>query len=217
MIDDTVLPPRAIPPTAATSAGTAPGGRHGLRRDTGLIDRNERVEIVSVAVNPEDRPPRRWRPERSSSKDDSTMTIRNLLPALAILVSAMPACPTGAEESGRWYDQSRIESGKVVYAEHCAHCHGTRGEATPNWRKREADGTFPPPPLNGTAHAWHHPFKALARQIKYGAPGGTGKMPAFQRVLTDEEIINVIAWFQSLWPEEIYTQWWTIQQRASKQ
>ena len=42
-------------------------------------------------------------------------------------------------------------------------------------------------------------------------------MPAFQGVLTDEEIINVIAWFQNLWPEEIYAQWWAIQQRASKQ
>ena len=42
-------------------------------------------------------------------------------------------------------------------------------------------------------------------------------MPAFRGSLTDEEIIDVIAWFQSLWPEEIYTQWWRIQQRASKQ
>ena len=145
------------------------------------------------------------------------MTIRNILPALAILVAAMPAYTTGAEGSERWYERSRVESGGVVYAEHCARCHGARGEATPNWRQREPDGAFPPPPLNGTAHTWHHPFEILARQIKFGAPGGAGKMPTFQGVLTDEEIINVIAWFQSLWPEEIYMQWWAIQQRASKQ
>ncbi len=145
------------------------------------------------------------------------MTIRTILPALAMLVAAMPAYATGAERSERWYDPPRIESGGAVYAEHCARCHGARGEATPNWRTREADGAFPPPPLNGTAHTWHHPFRILAQQIKFGAPGGTGKMPAFQGVLTDEEIINVIAWFQSLWPEEIYRQWWAIQQRASQQ
>ena len=145
------------------------------------------------------------------------MTIRIILPALAMLAAAMPAPAAGAEGAERWYDQSRIESGRVVYAEHCARCHGAHGEATPDWRTREADGTFPPPPLNGTAHTWHHPFQVLARQIKFGAPGGTGKMPTFQGVLTDEEIINVIAWFQSLWPEEIYRQWWAIQERASKQ
>ena len=141
------------------------------------------------------------------------MTIRNFLLAIAMI----SAYATGAEGSERWYDQSRIESGKSSYAENCASCHGARGEATPDWRSREADGTFPPPPLNGTAHTWHHPFRVLAQQIKFGAPGGMGKMPAFRGSLTDEEIIDVIAWFQSLWPEEIYTQWWRIQQRASKQ
>ena len=41
-------------------------------------------------------------------------------------------------------------------------------------------------------------------------------MPVFQGMLTDEEIINVIAWIQSLWPDEIYTHWWEIQQRSSQ-
>ena len=76
---------------------------------------------------------------------------------------------------------------------------------------------FRPPPLNGSAHTWHHPFEVLARQIKFGAPGGAGKMPPFQGRLTDEEIINVLAWVQSLWPDEIYAQWWAIQQRSSQQ
>ena len=94
---------------------------------------------------------------------------------------------------------------------------GARGEATPDWRRRESDGSFPPPPLNGTAHTWHHPFEILARQILFGAPGGGGKMPPFRSTLADEEVINVIAWFQSLWPDEIYTQWWAIQQRSMQQ
>ena len=145
------------------------------------------------------------------------MTIPNFLLAIAIHVAMTSAPAAGAEQSGRWYDQSRLESGREVYSENCARCHGPRGEATPDWRTVGADGAYPPPPLDGTAHTWHHPFKILARQIKFGAPGGTGKMPAFRGVLTDDEIINVIAWFQSLWPEEIYAQWWEIQQRASEQ
>ena len=134
--------------------------------------------------------------------------------AALALSTALPAA--GAEAPERWYDASRVESGAKVYASNCAVCHGARGEATPDWRRRESDGSFPPPPLNGTAHTWHHPFGILARQIKFGAPGG-GKMPIFQDKLTDEEIINVIAWFQSLWPDDIYTQWWEIQQRSMQQ
>ena len=144
------------------------------------------------------------------------MAVRRFLPALAILVAAVPAHADG-ELPERWYDSSRVESGREVYARNCSGCHGARGEATPDWRTREADGTFPPPPLNGTAHTWHHPFGVLAGQIKFGAPGGVGKMPAFGGALDDEDIVDVIAWFQSLWPDEIYARWWEIQQQASRQ
>ena len=140
-----------------------------------------------------------------------------IAPAIAVLALAAALPAAGAETPERWYDRSRIESGGKVYAANCAVCHGARGEATSDWRRREPDGSFPPPPLNGTAHTWHHPFGILARQIKFGAPGGDGKMPIFQGKLTDEEIINVIAWFQSLWPDDIYAQWWEIQQRSMQQ
>ena len=144
------------------------------------------------------------------------MTLHVIALAFAALAFLAVPHPTGAETVDRWYDQSRIDSGGRVYAANCAECHGTRGEATPDWRRREPDGSFPPPPLNGTAHTWHHPFGILARQIKFGAPGGEGKMPPFRGRLTDEEIINVIAWFQSLWPDDIYAQWWSIQRQSSQ-
>ena len=146
------------------------------------------------------------------------MMIRQVIAcALAVLACTVPLHGTRAEAPERWYDSSRVESGGKVYAANCAVCHGALGEATPDWRRREPDGSFPPPPLDGTAHTWHHPFGILARQIKFGAPGGGGKMPTFQAKLTDEEIINVIAWFQSLWPDDIYAQWWSIQQRSMQQ
>ena len=144
------------------------------------------------------------------------MITRIAVMAGAILTAsiAFPSYTTGTDGLQRWYERSRVVSGEKVYAANCAVCHGARGEATPDWRRREPDGSFPPPPLNGTAHTWHHPFRVLATQIKFGAPGGGGKMPIFQGKLTDEEIIDVIAWFQSLWPDEIYAQWWAIQQRS---
>ena len=145
------------------------------------------------------------------------MTHHVIVSALVVLSLVVPMHTFGTEAPERWYDVDRVESGEKVYAANCAVCHGARGEATPDWRRREPDGSFPPPPLNGTAHTWHHPFGILARQIKFGAPGGVGKMPAFQGKLTDEEIINVIAWLQNLWPAEIYAQWREIQQRSMQQ
>ena len=145
------------------------------------------------------------------------MIRRFIAPAFAALAWTVPIQTLGAEVAERWYDTSRVESGEKVYALNCAVCHGARGEATPDWRRRESDGSFPPPPLNGTAHTWHHPFEVLARQILFGTPGGGGKMPPFRSQLTDEEVINVIAWFQSLWPDDVYAQWWQMQRRSMQQ
>ncbi len=114
----------------------------------------------------------------------------------------------------RWYTPDWVQSGEPVYLQNCAACHGNAGQGTFDWRRRGADGKFPPPPLNGTAHTWHHPFLALARQIKFGAPGGGGNMPPFSETLSDEEIVNVIAWFQSKWPEQIYDSWLKVDERA---
>ena len=68
--------------------------------------------------------------------------------------------------------------------------------------------------LDGTAHTWHHPFRALATQIKFGTPGGQGNMPGFAEKLTDEQIVNVIAWLQARWPDETYARWLEIQERT---
>lgn len=114
----------------------------------------------------------------------------------------------------RWYTQENVSNGGPLFAEHCAACHGTAGEGTSTWRQRDTDGKFPPPPLNGTAHAWHHPFHVLGGQIKSGAPGGQGNMPPFGDRLSDDEIVDVIAWFQDQWPDEIYAQWWQIELRS---
>lgn len=112
----------------------------------------------------------------------------------------------------RWYDDARVEAGATLFRRHCADCHGEWGEATVQWRRPDADGRTRPPPLNGTAHTWHHPFKVLARQVKYGTVNQGGSMPGFGETLSDEELTNVIAWVQSLWSDDIYARWWKIQE-----
>jgi len=112
-----------------------------------------------------------------------------------------------ASGMARWYTQDQVARGKVLFAKNCAVCHGKGAQGTFAWRRRGPDGTFPPPPLDGNAHAWHHPFRDLAAQVKFGTPAGQGSMPGFRNRLNDEQVGDVIAWFQSYWSDEIYRAW----------
>jgi len=134
----------------------------------------------------------------------------------AATTTASAADPQASAAPARWYTQENLSRGELLYAEHCAACHGKGGEGNFTWRQKGADGKFPPPPLNGTGHAWHHPFRVLGGQIKSGAPGGQGSMPPFGDRLSDEQIVDVIAWFQDRWHDEIYAQWWQIEQRSKQ-
>jgi len=112
-----------------------------------------------------------------------------------------------AAGSTRWYSEDQLRLGEQVFQQHCASCHGKQAEGTPDWRKTGPDGKYLPPPLNGTAHAWHHSLKVLLRQIRMGGQPLGGTMPGFAGKLSDEEMLAAIAWFQSRWPERIYAIW----------
>jgi mono/diheme cytochrome c family protein len=120
------------------------------------------------------------------------------------------SCSKNSDEpkvDGRWYTQSQITFGEKIFQNNCAVCHGNNAQGTFNWKKSLADGSYPPPPLNGSAHTWHHPMAMLKRTIEKGGIALGGKMPAFQDKLSDEEIEAVIAYFQNKWNSEIYEIW----------
>src|SRR5690606_25758647 len=86
---------------------------------------------------------------------------RIFLHAIFALVIPLAGCDEsdssgGQQVSGRWYTQSQVEQGRELFQMHCAVCHGEKAEGTVNWFERDAEGQYPPPPLDGTAHAWHH-------------------------------------------------------------
>ncbi|HET8905100.1 MAG TPA: cytochrome c [Saccharospirillum sp.] len=110
-------------------------------------------------------------------------------------------------DTGRWYTQEEVTRGNEVFAENCAGCHGQNAESTPNWKTVAANGQYPPPPLNGTAHAWHHPLDVLKMVIEQGGEPVGGVMPAWGDRLSDRQIIDVIASFQSYWPDDVYQRW----------
>jgi len=111
--------------------------------------------------------------------------------------------------SGRWYTQSQVELGRKVYALNCVGCHLDNAQGTASWKDRSPDGSYPPPPLNGSAHTWHHPLAILKKVIDEGGVPLGGKMPGFKDKLNEEEKLAVISYFQSFWSGEIYDAWIT--------
>ena len=122
--------------------------------------------------------------------------------------------PFNLNAAERWYNKGQVDKGKAVFNTNCAICHGIDAAGTPDWRKPMADGRYPPPPLNGSAHGWHHNLESLRRQINQGGSKYGGWMPASGESLTAEQVDAVIAYFQSFWSDQIYTAWL---KRSSKQ
>lgn len=107
----------------------------------------------------------------------------------------------------RWYSTQQVAQGELLYAQNCMVCHGVAGVGAPNWQERRADGSLKPPPLNGTAHAWHHTLAVLNRTIIEGGAASGGTMPAFGDKLNAVERNAIIAYLQSQWSDRIYNTW----------
>ncbi|UJP04670.1 MAG: cytochrome c [Nitrosomonas sp.] len=105
-------------------------------------------------------------------------------------------------------DLGQVKRGFTVYQANCTGCHGLNGEATPDWRKPNPDGKYPPPPLDSSAHAWHHSTEVLKKTILKGTPPEIGSMPAWEGKLTEQEVDDVVVWIKSLWSDEIYDLWY---------
>lgn len=102
-----------------------------------------------------------------------------------------------------------INAGRALYAEACAVCHGTYLEGQPDWRTPNEDGILPAPPHDATGHTWHHDNALLFEYTKLGGKAAlaargiedfTSGMPAFEAVLSDEDIWDILAYIRSTWP-----------------
>ena len=123
------------------------------------------------------------------------------------IISILSLTSLNAAAADRWFNQGVVNYGAILFQQNCAVCHGANAEGTTDWKKADANGIYPPPPLDGSAHAWHHSIPQLARTIKEGGIKLGGVMPPFAGKLSDQDVLAVIAYFQSKWTDDIYTQW----------
>lgn len=104
-------------------------------------------------------------------------------------------------------DMPQLVRGGQLFKQNCASCHGDNAQGMSGWQKRDAQGKFPPPPLDGTGHSWHHPMAGIKHTIYFGTENNGGSMPGWKDKLTDAQIDDILAWIQAKWPDELYQAW----------
>ena len=140
-----------------------------------------------------------------------------LLLLSGIVIATLTGIPTVQAQTdapGRRADPDNAEQvalGQQVYASFCAGCHGAHREGQPDWQKRLPLGNFPAPPHDKTGHTWHHPDQWLFEIVKHGgryhAPSRyRSAMPAYDEMLSDDEIWAVLAFIKHHWPATIREQ-----------
>lgn len=152
-------------------------------------------------------------PATSPRKSVSTWGLGGVLVVLLMAAGAYALSGVGARDNTagvlRPDDPQVVTLGARIYTQHCAACHGARGEGQPNWREHGPDGLMRAPPHDESGHTWHHPDAQLIAITKYGLakliqqPDYQTNMPVYDGVLSDSEINAVLSWIKAQWPKEI--------------
>lgn len=120
-----------------------------------------------------------------------------LLAASALVIAILlGACSGGDSDSSKFpidLTGSRVAAGEEIYAQNCASCHGPV----------QGPVVLAAAPVHGDAgHTWHHPDRLLHQWVLDRPPLAT-VMPAFRGVLSDEQVLEVLAYIKSTWLPEI--------------
>ncbi len=136
--------------------------------------------------------------------------MRSLIRTLSLItLMALTACTRHSGEAPNLNAPERVAAGQIIYAQHCAACHGAKLEGQPDWTTRQANGRLPAPPHDDSGHTWHHDSALLFGIVKsglvppYAPPHYLSDMPAFGARLSDEDIWNVLAFIRSRWSPEV--------------
>jgi mono/diheme cytochrome c family protein len=135
-----------------------------------------------------------------------SIALRRTVPTL--IFAAALAAPAAAFLRGRDPD---VQKGRALYVQHCASCHGADLEGQPDWRSPDEHRLYPAPPHDETGHTWHHDDAMLIDYITRGGQAVlddmgvsfTSGMPGFKTVLSDDEIVAILDYIKSTWPERV--------------
>lgn len=132
--------------------------------------------------------------------------MRNLL-AVSVILIGLTTATADAGQGPPSPDPGLTRTGRMVYLQHCASCHGDQGAGAPNWQQPDAQGELPAPPHDADGHTWKHSDAMLYRIVRNGWRDHFNKtdrltMPAFANVLSPQETRAVITYLKTLWTSE---------------
>lgn len=132
--------------------------------------------------------------------------MRNLLVALMFGMASYVGIADAANETPQ-LDFGFVKSGRAVYEQYCASCHGANAQGAPNWQERDQHGEIPAPPHDTEGHTWRHSDAELYHMVDKGWRDPFNKterltMPAFGEVLSPQQIRDVITYLKTLWTPE---------------
>lgn len=96
--------------------------------------------------------------------------------------------------------------GKMAYGRYCASCHGKQLQGQADWKNPLPNGRLPSPPHDASGHTWHHSDIVLAGITRRGLKPYVNQeyesdMPAFEGILTEKQIGDILSYIKSTWPE----------------
>jgi len=152
--------------------------------------------------------------------------MRSVLASALLILLLVSACapppvpdlpPTATLPAPPELDAEEVALGTAVYAQHCAECHGANLEGQAEWKTPNEDGSFRAPPHTAQGHTWHHGDTVLREAIREGGArfagqdiGGSSNMPAYDEVLSEEEITAVLAFIKNSWPQDVREMQWAM-------
>ena len=125
------------------------------------------------------------------------------------------------QSSDSRFSLENISRGAAVFQRNCAECHGPEAQGHPDWGSTatgQKKAYVVAPPLNGAGVTWKRSRQDIKNIIKQGViKENVPVMPAWKGRVDEQELDDVVTWFQALWPPEVYNRWQKAQaQTGSK-
>ena len=102
-----------------------------------------------------------------------------------------------------------VRAGLKIYKVQCSSCHGRQLQGQSLWQAQDAYAGLRAPPHDETGHTWQHSDEDLFRKISSGhmdePSQATDRAQAFEThafrgLLSDESILQVLAFIKARWP-----------------
>ena len=136
-------------------------------------------------------------------KNRGTLKNKQILPAIALVMFVLGVISysyffTSSSNGNLEASPLAAALGERLYNTNCSVCHGIKGRGVIDDKSR----TFLAPPLDESAHAWHHTDDVLVDIILNGSPRNP-KMIAWKSKLSEDDAHAIVAYIKSLWSPRI--------------